>query len=495
MNKKISFLYDNQSLANILASIKAEINQFPNDIYHDYPQSTFKSMSNLLSYHVLKQWREEDLNRILLHEGFSTIQSIHPHISYSLAKILSHLTGYADEGEFTPFEALQLKKSRTEKMFGKSTNSIMVTLDSKIIKNKSLMKQLLLNGMDIARINCAHDSPEIWRQIVKAIRNSEEEIGRATPQCKIHMELAGPKIRVQHFYSSNEIKDAHVRAKEFFEVSVGDYVTILMKEEELKYLTGHKNIISINYTEALINARIKDKVYINDGKVIGEIGFINDEWLQIKILKTNGEKGKISKGDGINLPDSLVHFILPSLTNEDLKNLPVVYEIADIIGVSFVHHPRDLEKLRYQMQKYPPKDISIITKIETKEAVHYLSKIIVEGLHFDSFGIMIARGDLAVEIGFNELAFVQEEILNVCEAAHIPVVWATGVFERHTKKGFSVRTEVTDAYMGLRADCLMLNKGEFLADAVKNLSNFICLNEERISQARAGKSNFIQYGF
>ncbi|MGB8698228.1 MAG: pyruvate kinase, partial [Thermosynechococcaceae cyanobacterium] len=116
---------------------------------------------------------------------------------------------------------------------------------------------------------------------------------------------------------------------------------------------------------------------------------------------------------------------------------------------------------------------AIVAKIETPQAVRNLPELIVQAAGKQPFGIMIARGDLAVEVGYQRLAEIQEEILWLCEAAHIPVIWATQVLETLVKKGIPSRAEMTDAAMGERAECVMLNKGPFILEAVAILDDVL----------------------
>jgi pyruvate kinase len=111
--------------------------------------------------------------------------------------------------------------------------------------------------------------------------------------------------------------------------------------------------------------------------------------------------------------------------------------------------------------------ISIVAKIEMPLAVHNLPQLIVRAAGRQPLALMIARGDLAVEIGFERLAEMQEEILWLAEAAHVPVIWAAQVLESLVKQGLPSRGEMTDATMAARAECVMLNKGPFVADAVR----------------------------
>ncbi|MEH7121372.1 pyruvate kinase [Neobacillus vireti] len=186
---------------------------------------------------------------------------------------------------------------------------------------------------------------------------------------------------------------------------------------------------------------------------------------------------QIKEGKGLNLPDSLLSLNLPALTEKDLADIPFIVNHADILGISFVHSPLDLIKLRQELEILGRTDIGVIAKIETKDACHNLARIILEGLHFKRFGIMLARGDLAVEVGLENLAYVQDEVLTICQAAYTPVIWATGVLEKLTKKGIPTRAEMTDAAYGTRANCIMLNKGKFVLDALKMLVKLVNTGE------------------
>jgi pyruvate kinase len=115
----------------------------------------------------------------------------------------------------------------------------------------------------------------------------------------------------------------------------------------------------------------------------------------------------------------------------------------------------------------------MILKIETRRGFDNLPKLILASMRMRSFGIMIARGDLAVECGYERLAEVQEEILWICEAAHAPVIWATQVLETLAQKGVPSRSEITDAAMGERAECVMLNKGPYAVTAVSVLADIL----------------------
>ena len=112
-------------------------------------------------------------------------------------------------------------------------------------------------------------------------------------------------------------------------------------------------------------------------------------------------------------------------------------------------------------------------KIETSDAVKNLPSLLLQGMHEDVFGVMIARGDLAVEIGFERMSEIQEEILWISEAAHVPVIWATQVLDNLNKSGIATRSEVTDAFYAGQSECVMLNKGEYILRTLKALTDIL----------------------
>lgn len=176
---------------------------------------------------------------------------------------------------------------------------------------------------------------------------------------------------------------------------------------------------------------------------------------------------RIQSDKGINFPEAV--FNLPPLTRKDLTDLDFICVHADLVGFSFVETLADMEKLMSELAKRNASELPIIAKIETNLAVKNLPDIILGTIGRHNLGIMIARGDLAVELGSARLAEIQEELLWLCEAAHVPVIWATQVLESITKKGTRSRPEFTDAAMAVRAECVMLNKGPYILDAIEAL--------------------------
>ena len=138
-----------------------------------------------------------------------------------------------------------------------------------------------------------------------------------------------------------------------------------------------------------------------------------------------------------------------------------------------IRRPEDIIALQEELEKYPGNRLGIVAKIETQRAYRKLPQIMLATMRHFPAGIMIARGDLAVECGWANLAEIQEEILWIAEAAHVPVVWATQVLETEAKKGLPTRAEITDAAMSQRADCVMLNKGPNILGAIHMLDKIL----------------------
>jgi pyruvate kinase len=235
-------------------------------------------------------------------------------------------------------------------------------------------------------------------------------------------------------------------------------------------LLAHAHI-SCTLPEVFADVRAGERVWFDDGKIGGAITSVASDHLEIEITQAAGEGGKLGADKGINLPDTAIN--LPALTAKDLEDLAFVVEHADAVGMSFVRSGEDVLRLHQEMERLGGEDLSLILKIETQQAFEKLPDLMLAAMRHQSCGIMIARGDLAVECGYERLAEVQEELLWFCEAAHMPVIWATQVLESLAKTGYPSRAEVTDAAMGERAECVMLNKGPHVAEAVRTLDNIL----------------------
>ena len=144
-----------------------------------------------------------------------------------------------------------------------------------------------------------------------------------------------------------------------------------------------------------------------------------------------------------------------------------------MIGLSFVRNSSDIQLLQKNLKRLKAKKLGIVLKIETRAAFENLPELLFTLLQSSNVGVMIARGDLAVECGYERLAELQEEILWLAEGAHLPVIWATQVLEGLSKSGKPSRAEISDAAMGVRAECVMLNKGLHIIQAIQSLDDIL----------------------
>ncbi len=229
--------------------------------------------------------------------------------------------------------------------------------------------------------------------------------------------------------------------------------------------------IGLSCPEIIDDLQVGHRVFIDDGKIGATVEALIPDGALLRITQARAEGEKVRGAKGLNFPDSTLS--LPSLTNEDLQMLDLAAQEADIIGYSFVRTADDISRLMAELDRRGAGDVPVVAKIETAQAVRNLPEILLTALPRHPLGVMVARGDLAVEIGPERLAEIQEEILWLCEAAHVPVIWATQVLESLARKGTPTRAEITDAAMGVRAECVMLNKGPYICRAIETLRDIM----------------------
>ena len=225
--------------------------------------------------------------------------------------------------------------------------------------------------------------------------------------------------------------------------------------------------------EALINLAVGHRVLIDDGKISAVVINEFSDAYQLKITSTQKPIVKIRSEKGINLPDTKID--ISAITEVDLQIFEYAKKRADIIALSFVRSPEDIQGILEKLESLP--DMGLVIKVETQLAFANLPSILLQLMRRNPVGIMIARGDLAVECGFERLAELQEEILWLCEAARLPCIWATQVLEGMAHSKLPSRAEITDAAMAVRAEVVMLNKGNHIEEAVRTLSDVLCRME------------------
>ncbi len=229
--------------------------------------------------------------------------------------------------------------------------------------------------------------------------------------------------------------------------------------------------ISCTLPEVFVDIQQGERILFDDGKIEGIVRSVSKDEIEVEITYAKEEGAKLGADKGINLPES--RLILSGLTNQDRENLRFVVKHADVVNMSFVNEPQDVYELLDELEKLCADHLGIILKIETQGGCKNLPGILLASMRTHHVSIMIARGDLAIESGWQYMAEIQEEILWVCEAAHIPIVWVTQVLEILSKKRRPSRAEITDASMAQRVECVMLNKGPHIEYAIKMLDKIL----------------------
>jgi pyruvate kinase len=229
--------------------------------------------------------------------------------------------------------------------------------------------------------------------------------------------------------------------------------------------------IGLTLPEFFDCVRPGEPIALDDGKIGGVVRTVAPDKVTVEITQARPAGEKLGAGKGINAPESRLG--LSSLTKDDLEALPFIVKNADIVEYSFVRSEADVRELQARLAELGGENLGIVLKIETREGFDQLPSLLLAAMRSRAVGVMIARGDLAIECGYQRLAEVQEETLWICEAAHMPVIWATQVLESLAKNGVPSRSEITDAAMGERAECVMLNKGPYTVTAVRILDDIL----------------------
>ncbi|MDY7109877.1 MAG: pyruvate kinase [Planctomycetota bacterium] len=561
---------------------------------------------NLLHYLSLRAHDVRDLQRDLAALGLSSMGRLESHTLSALDAVLAALCHLADQPTPAQKDAIQAPAdcqtgparlaAHAEALLGPSpadrAGRIMVTMPAAAATDEKLVRELLESGMDVMRINGAHDGPAQWEGMIENLHRAREATGRA---CRVMFDLAGPKLRTGSIAGARRVvrprpqrdvlgevihpamlwltpsEDMHAPT---FDVSAslpvdehlirgafpGDLVRFKDargNKREMRIVTrdntgcvaeimktayivshtplrlkrwGRKNLkgrvgklpiqpepLRVLPGDALVLVReeapgkparrdtdgtllrpahlpcciggafaepkVGECIWFDDGKIGGEIIERDADSITVRITHANPRGSKLAAGKGLNLPDSKL--TMPSVTGKDLEDLDFAVRHADLVSLSFVRRAEDVLALEDELHKRGGEKLGVVLKIETRAGFENLPRLLLAALRSPPAGVMVARGDLAVEIGFERLAEVQEEILWLCEAAHVPVIWATQVLESLAKKGAPSRAEVTDAAMSGRAECVMLNKGPYITQAVRFLSGVLERMEDHQQKKRA----------
>ncbi|MBZ0294861.1 MAG: hypothetical protein K8L99_20030 [Anaerolineae bacterium] len=486
-------LSDPHQLLNTLLQLREEVYQEGREIFDHWcpyiDQRAFRiSALNLAYYLALRRRELRPLQTALMPWGLSSLGRAEARVLANLDAVITTLGELCNtDPQSLPnrprlqtfFRGTRLLNRQTQAVFGEEPLNrrvrIMVTFPTEAATDYEFVRDLLSHGMNCARINCAHDSANEWAMMITNVRRAERELDKS---CKIYMDLSGPKNR-----TSGVMMD---------EKRVGKGEQILLRRDPPQKSAPYPIQVSCFLPEVFDDLKVGHPVWFDEGKLGTIVEALVPEGALLRVTHARAKGERLRPDKGINLPET--QLTLNALTDKDREDLDFIAEHADMIGYSFVQEADDITVLQTELRQRlkKPRDIAIIAKIETRRAVENLPDLIVRAAGQQPLGVMIARGDLAVELGYGRLAEMQEEILWICEAAHVPVIWATQVLERLAKKGTPSRAEMTDAAMAQRAECVMLNKGPYITDAVAILDGVLTRMKDhqlkKMQQLRALRS-------
>jgi pyruvate kinase len=468
-----------KELSQILLEIidnEALINEVTSQVHQEYRLSA----KNLLRYLILRSKDLRKYHGLLSDLGLSSLRSGEGYVFSNLYSVVRNINLIQN----TPFKirksvdiigytrSKDIIRSHANNLFNQLQKGhfteIMVTLPDEAAEDKELIRKMVLNGMEIARINLSHGHINQWKQMVTFIKEIEKETDQ---KVKIYMDLSGPKLRT----SNIEIHNKKGETKDSISVSIGEHIILSKEQPALERIKtkGKKKlkskVVKVLLDEVINDAQIGDIVLFDDGMIKSAVVDKQNDMLELVI--TECYKPKLGSHKGINLPNTKLN--LPALTKTDISDLKFVCQYADIVGYSFVRTASDVSQLYRELRKNKADQMGVVFKIENQDAFENLPEILLKGMERNKIGVMIARGDLAVEIGFERISEVQNEILWLCEAAHIPVIWATQVLENLAKTGIPTRAEISDAALSAQAECVMLNKGPSIINAIQVLKNIL----------------------
>lgn len=592
-------------LTGILADLRRAERARSADVERVHPRHR-RSARNMVHYLALRGRDLRPVQEELARRGLSSLGRCEPCVEATLRAVVDVLRGQLRPG--SPAEAVDGDRvptydegwDRIEANAGellgppppRHSVRIMVTLPSEAAGDAALVHRLVARGMNVARINTAHDGPREWRAMAAHVRAAAQELGRT---CLVSVDLAGPKVRtgpldpgpqVVRLRPVRDLRGAAVTPATAELVAVpdgerdavdapvadsrdgvvrvpvlgaGDWLARLRVGDELTlrdarssrrrlrvvavgsgpaehptvtveawkttcletglevrhgderctvgplprrapyHLVRQGDVLRLTrdlspraarpggtapddpagpasmgctFPAVFDAVRPQDPVSLDDGKIAGVVEAVDPEGIDVRVLRASGRGAKLRADKGVNLPETrLPH---EGLTGDDRDALAVAVEIADLVAISFVRGGVDVEQaLEAISAAGRGHDLGLVLKIETTEGFENLPGLLLAALRAPLAGVMIARGDLAVEGGYQRLAELQEEILWLATAAHVPTIWATEVLDTLAKTGTPARAEITDAAMGQRAECVMLNKGPHIDEAITALDDIL----------------------
>lgn len=323
--------------------------------------------------------------------------------------------------------------------------------------DKNCLKQLAIEGMDIARLNFSHGDYEEHAGNIERIKQVREELHKPIA---ILLDTKGPEIRVGQLEEDKMILEE------------GRKVTMTTEQ-----IVGKEGKIPITYEDLPKDVTAGDRILLDDGLMELKVLSCTDTEIFCEVVAG----GTLSSKKGVNVPNVKVN--LPAITDKDRDDIAFgIQHDVDFIAASFVRNADAIIEIRKILKAHHAEDISIIAKIENSEGVNNVDAILKE-----ADGIMVARGDLGVEIPAEEVPFVQKEIIQKCREAYKPVITATQMLDSMIRNPRPTRAEVTDVANAIYdgTDAIMLSgetaMGKYPVEAVKTMSEIAQATEEHLN--------------
>lgn len=332
-------------------------------------------------------------------------------------------------------------------------------------KDRVTLEKMAQAGLNVARLNFSHGKKEEFKKWIEILREISEENGRPIG---VLQDLQGPRIRIGELDKKVTIKEK-------------DSVIIYTGKKKPK--TKNK-ALPIKYKTLIEDIREKDRILIDNGKIELKVTKVNKKSIETTAITS----GDVISHKGINLPDTKIS--LPTITKKDREDLKFGAKAGvDYIALSFVRQASDINEARKVIEKQPKKDIGVIAKIETRQALKNIDQIIAK-----ADGIMIARGDLGIELPIEEVPIAQKKIIEKARLAGKPVITATQMLSSMVENSHPTRAEVSDVANAVidGTDAVMLSEesaiGKYPIKTVENMNKIITKTEAevKISQSCVG---------
>jgi pyruvate kinase len=336
---------------------------------------------------------------------------------------------------------MYLKKTKIVATLGPATSS------------PEAIKKMALAGVNIFRLNTSHSDPSQLKGLIGHIRRTEQELDHFLG---VLLDLQGPKIRIGKFENG------------FIEIRRGDLLDFTTEE-----VLGNEKVVPVQYKKFHQDVKVGNRILLDDGNLSVLVQKIEGKRVTVEVM--NG--GTLSNHKGLNLPEASIS--ASPITKKDKMDLAAGLECGiDFVALSFVKGAEEIRALRRMIQK-EGQQVEIIAKVERHEAIKNLDQIIKE-----ADGVMVARGDMGVEIPFEQVPLVQKQILDKASLVGKPVIIATQMLESMIHSHRATRAEISDMAnaVGYYADALMLSAetavGSYPVEAIEAMAKTAIATED-----------------